>query len=327
MSPRVQHQSYPAFAHIGLRKTRKNLNQVPCPDRDSNPGHLVSRPDTLDRYSTGEDLEKHMCSEIDVNKFKCEVCSQAFGQAYQSHKTHAYPYRCYDSAHDNEVRTRFHFLVESTITLANVERDACPSDKHGFKVDKLGFDGGVMEKKDIPLVIKLREASIKLKRQLKVSVLSYYIPIPDGSEFIPDTSSSSDSEAPTRVQIFLEKFLNVSLPPEPVITCWGTWLKAAEYYNDHITEVKDVVSSLEDESASIDSAKEVMEDSGIQRDLAFLKSHFTSLCMLLHHWKQQENHCMNKWMYFMICKKESKVFLGSVGNKVRINWSKFCREM
>ncbi|KAJ4429774.1 hypothetical protein ANN_21978 [Periplaneta americana] len=25
----------------------KNLNQVTCPDRDSNPGHLVSQPDAL----------------------------------------------------------------------------------------------------------------------------------------------------------------------------------------------------------------------------------------------------------------------------------------
>ncbi|KAJ4441204.1 hypothetical protein ANN_11055 [Periplaneta americana] len=30
------------------RKTpEKNLNQVTCPDRESNPGHLVSRPDAL----------------------------------------------------------------------------------------------------------------------------------------------------------------------------------------------------------------------------------------------------------------------------------------
>ncbi|KAJ4446565.1 hypothetical protein ANN_13262 [Periplaneta americana] len=28
-------------------KPRKNLNQVTCPDRKSNPGHLVSRPDAL----------------------------------------------------------------------------------------------------------------------------------------------------------------------------------------------------------------------------------------------------------------------------------------
>ncbi|KAJ4443154.1 hypothetical protein ANN_04804 [Periplaneta americana] len=41
-------ESYPAFAHIWLRENPgKNLNQVTCPNRESNPGHLVSRPDTL----------------------------------------------------------------------------------------------------------------------------------------------------------------------------------------------------------------------------------------------------------------------------------------
>ncbi|KAJ4439391.1 hypothetical protein ANN_07513 [Periplaneta americana] len=40
MSP----ESYPAFAHIELRENPgKNLNQVTCPNRESNPGHLVSR--------------------------------------------------------------------------------------------------------------------------------------------------------------------------------------------------------------------------------------------------------------------------------------------
>ncbi|KAJ4435619.1 hypothetical protein ANN_18235 [Periplaneta americana] len=48
MSPGSSTDSYPAFAHIGLRENPgKNLNQLTCPDRDSNPSHLVSRPDTL----------------------------------------------------------------------------------------------------------------------------------------------------------------------------------------------------------------------------------------------------------------------------------------
>ncbi|KAJ4433095.1 hypothetical protein ANN_15352 [Periplaneta americana] len=48
MSPGSNTESYPAFAHLGLRENPgKNLNQVTCPDRESNPGHLVSRPDAL----------------------------------------------------------------------------------------------------------------------------------------------------------------------------------------------------------------------------------------------------------------------------------------
>ncbi|KAJ4428587.1 hypothetical protein ANN_24631 [Periplaneta americana] len=48
MSPGSSTESYPAFAHIGLRENPgKNLNQTTCPDRESNPGHLVSQPDAL----------------------------------------------------------------------------------------------------------------------------------------------------------------------------------------------------------------------------------------------------------------------------------------
>ncbi|KAJ4452253.1 hypothetical protein ANN_03771 [Periplaneta americana] len=48
MSPGSSTESYPAFDRIGLRgNPGKNLNQATCPDRDSNPGHLVSRPDAL----------------------------------------------------------------------------------------------------------------------------------------------------------------------------------------------------------------------------------------------------------------------------------------
>ncbi|KAJ4452015.1 hypothetical protein ANN_03529 [Periplaneta americana] len=48
MSPGSSTESYPAFAHIGLRENLgKNLNQVTYPDRESNLGHLVSRPDAL----------------------------------------------------------------------------------------------------------------------------------------------------------------------------------------------------------------------------------------------------------------------------------------
>ncbi|KAJ4447607.1 hypothetical protein ANN_09614 [Periplaneta americana] len=58
MSPGSSTESYPVFARIGLREnTGKNLNQVTCPNWDSNPGHLVSRPDALTVTPQIEGLE------------------------------------------------------------------------------------------------------------------------------------------------------------------------------------------------------------------------------------------------------------------------------
>ncbi|KAJ4445233.1 hypothetical protein ANN_07034 [Periplaneta americana] len=44
----AQHRKLPSICSYWVEgKPGKNLNQVTCPDRDSNPGHLVSRPDAL----------------------------------------------------------------------------------------------------------------------------------------------------------------------------------------------------------------------------------------------------------------------------------------
>ncbi|KAJ4432441.1 hypothetical protein ANN_21060 [Periplaneta americana] len=61
LSLRDQHLSkkkrYPAFAHIGLRKTPENLNQVTCPDRESNPTWSPGFDElpSANHYSTGVD--------------------------------------------------------------------------------------------------------------------------------------------------------------------------------------------------------------------------------------------------------------------------------
>lgn len=44
-------------------------------------------------------------------------------------------------------------------------------------------------------------------------------------------------KAPSRIQIFKSKLPEVPLPPEPVLTRWATWLKAALYYAEHISEI------------------------------------------------------------------------------------------
>ncbi|KAJ4447719.1 hypothetical protein ANN_09727 [Periplaneta americana] len=50
IGPHHVFQIYPAFAHIGIglrENPGQNLKQVTCPDQESKPGHLVSRPEAL----------------------------------------------------------------------------------------------------------------------------------------------------------------------------------------------------------------------------------------------------------------------------------------
>lgn len=41
--------------------------------------------------------------------------------------------------------------------------------------------------------------------------------------------------------MFKERLPDVSLPPEPVLTRWGTWLEAACYYADHLDSFRSII--------------------------------------------------------------------------------------
>ena len=45
-------------------------------------------------------------------------------------------------------------------------------------------------------------------------------------------------KAPSRVRAFKQENPHIPLPPEPILTRWGTWISAAMYYADHLQTVK-----------------------------------------------------------------------------------------
>jgi hypothetical protein len=47
-------------------------------------------------------------------------------------------------------------------------------------------------------------------------------------------------KAPLRVEVYKERVKEVPLPPQPVLTRWGTWLEAAVFYSTHFESIKDV---------------------------------------------------------------------------------------
>ncbi|KAL4120274.1 hypothetical protein QTP88_012996 [Uroleucon formosanum] len=85
-------------------------------------------------------------------------------------------------------------------------------------------------------------------------------------------------KAPSRVQIFKSKAPEISLPPEPVITRWGTWINAANYYCDSLSTIRSIFELLDnDDAVSIKVAKKYINKNGIDADLIFIKSNFLSL--------------------------------------------------
>lgn len=82
-------------------------------------------------------------------------------------------------------------------------------------------------------------------------------------------------KAPSRVAIFKEMYPLLSLPPQPVLTRWGTWLGAVEYYAKNFDQFKNVVEKLDDADAfAIKNIKEILNLSNIKSEIAFIFSNY-----------------------------------------------------
>lgn len=85
-------------------------------------------------------------------------------------------------------------------------------------------------------------------------------------------------KSPYRIRAFREANPDLPLPPEPVITRWGTWLGAALYYADNFEMVANVVHEFLDKHAvAIGLAKQSLNDPKVKRSLALIKENFESL--------------------------------------------------
>lgn len=83
-------------------------------------------------------------------------------------------------------------------------------------------------------------------------------------------------KAPSRIELFKKIAPNLALPPQPVITRWGTWLKAAKYYADNYATIKLIIETLPVDAASIKTAKECFENN-LEENLHTIKNNFTCL--------------------------------------------------
>lgn len=70
---------------------------------------------------------------------------------------------------------------------------------------------------------------------------------------------------------------NIPLPPQPVLTRWGTWLKAAIYFCEHFEIVKTIMGLNKDDSTSIEKAQDLMSDDNVKCNLIYNNANFGTL--------------------------------------------------
>ena len=85
-------------------------------------------------------------------------------------------------------------------------------------------------------------------------------------------------KSPTRVVSFRNAF-NIPLPPAPILTRWGTWIEAALYYEEHLTDVRNFVcNSLDpDEAKCIRVAQWILRKRTLESDLRLIRIAFLTL--------------------------------------------------
>ncbi|KAJ4436607.1 hypothetical protein ANN_16641 [Periplaneta americana] len=86
--------------------------------------------------------------------------------------------------------------------------------------------------------------------------------------------------APFRMQYYKKLLLDVPLPPQPVITRWGMWIEAVNFFDELFKAVKSVVEAFSGEAFSPENVSSVyesmsaFEDSKVASLIAYITSHF-----------------------------------------------------
>lgn len=85
-------------------------------------------------------------------------------------------------------------------------------------------------------------------------------------------------KAPERVRLLHEADLELALPPEAIVTRWGTWLDAGFYYAENIERIRPIFDEFDPEdSVAVARVHAVLTKAQLTGQLAFLSANFRSL--------------------------------------------------
>lgn len=125
-------------------------------------------------------------------------------------------------------------------------------------------------------------------------------------------------KAPSRVAVLKQNYPELCLPPQPVITRWGTWLEAAQYYCDNFNEIKDVVSKLDPDSAKpIQIATYLMDKHGLKNDLAYISSNAVFLALTITKLEAQNISLVDSVFIVKDAIKKLEETKGENGNQIK----------
>jgi hypothetical protein len=99
-------------------------------------------------------------------------------------------------------------------------------------------------------------------------------------------------KAPLRVQIFKHDAPSLSLPSQPVLTCWSMWLEAAMYYCENYSTTEGTVSYFDSNEASSIKIVKILFSSNLSGNLAYISQTLEAYQPQILTWRQLAQKCM-----------------------------------
>lgn len=123
-------------------------------------------------------------------------------------------------------------------------------------------------------------------------------------------------KAPHRTHLYRQCCPALPLPPQPVITRWGTWIEFCNFYADHYEALKTFVSRLSDEAQSISKCKLIMNDPTVYDQLHYIKTHFGFLPNLITQLEGRNIPLTESFSKFNTCMIKLKSYTGDFGARL-----------
>ncbi|KAJ4431853.1 hypothetical protein ANN_20459 [Periplaneta americana] len=262
MSPESSTESYPAFAHIGLRKTPGKPQSGNLPRRGIEPGSPGFAARRAGRYSTGV-----VDRDLDIKEKRHEQ----------------------NQSNGNEIfRTAGYTLLDRKRNEEILEQLEVESVEEKISRYKFNWLGHVrrMENSRIPKIMMHckprghRRPGRPLRRLL------------DGAE----TDKNSIKHTTMRVLLLQIIAPGIPLPPQPVLTRWGTWLDAVNYYAEHYGKIMEEIDALDSTDSSAVAAVKSLPSEQLLEDILFIDSNFkivSKSIILLESSKLQLSEALN----------------------------------
>lgn len=124
-------------------------------------------------------------------------------------------------------------------------------------------------------------------------------------------------KAPRRVQLFKEMNPGLPLPPQPIVTRWGTWLSAAFYYAENLQSIEQTINCFdEDESVAIGEAKQLLKLKTIKNDLAYISSNFKKIATTIENLEKKNVALTSNLELILSFRLELKSCPGKIGEEI-----------